>query len=147
VKIHGIKPEMVEGQPVIAEVLPVFKRFAQGTVLVAHNAYFDMLFINRKKQEARITLNNAVLDTALLCCLVMPHQKDQSLDAVAKRLGVRIYARHTSLGDAMTAAEIFLALLPLLKYKGITTLRQACFETQKAFPDSGLECPGNLKSE
>ncbi|MFO8033501.1 MAG: 3'-5' exonuclease [Desulfohalobiaceae bacterium] len=141
VKIHGIKPEMVEGQPVIAEVLPVFKRFAQGTVLVAHNAYFDMMFINRKKQEARITMNNAVLDTALLSCLVMPHQKDQSLDAVAKRLGVRIYARHTSLGDAMTAAEIFLALLPLLRHKGITTLRQACLETYKAFPESGLECP------
>ncbi|MFW5961229.1 MAG: exonuclease domain-containing protein [Desulfohalobiaceae bacterium] len=138
IKIHGIKQEMVEGQPVISEVLPVFKRFAQGTVLVAHNAYFDMHFLRRKEKQAQVQLDNPVLDTALLSWLIMPHQKDQGLDAVAKRLGVRIYSRHTSLGDALTAAEILLALLPLLNYKGIRTVRQACNETKKAFPDSGL---------
>ncbi len=125
IQIHGIRPEMLEGQPIITEVLPLFQRFVQGTVLVAHNAAFDMQFLNRKKEMAKVRLNNVVLDTAQLSYVLMPHQKDQGLDAVAKRLGVRLYARHTSLGDAMTAAEVFLALLPFLKYKGITTLRQA----------------------
>jgi hypothetical protein len=44
VKIHGITPEMLAGQPPIAQVLPVFRAFVADTVLVAHNAAFDMRF-------------------------------------------------------------------------------------------------------
>lgn len=137
IRIHGIRPEMVEGQPIITEVLPIFQKFAQGTVLLGHNAFFDMQFLNRKKDLAQVKLDNTVLDTALLSALVMPQHKDQSLEAVAKMLGVRIHARHTSLGDAMTAAEIFLALLPLLKHKGLKSLRQVCRAVQRVSLDTG----------
>ena len=146
IQIHGIRPEMLEGQPTITDVLPLFQRFVQGTVLVAHNAAFDMQFLNRKEKMAKGHLRNVVLDTAKLSYVLMPHQKDHGLDAVAKRFGVRLYARHTSLGDAMTAAEVFLALLPFLKYKGITTLRQAVDQMNLCL-DSGpfhLQQPADL---
>ncbi len=129
--IHGIQPEMLEGQPFIEEVLPFFQEFAKGTVLVAHNAVFDMEFLRAKEETTRVRLNNPVLDTALLSALVHPHQKDHHLENVAKRLGVKVYGRHTSLGDAMTTAEMFLKLQKPLAQKKILTLRQACSESQR----------------
>jgi len=133
IAIHGIKPEMLEGQPFIEEVLPYFQEFAKGTVLVAHNAVFDMQFIRDKEPRTKVKLNNPVLDTALLSAIIHPHQKDHFLESVAKRLGVKVYGRHTSLGDAMTTAEMFLKLQTLLVKKNIRTLRQACSESQRIY--------------
>lgn len=54
---------------------------------------------------------------------------------LAKRLGIEVDARHSSLGDALVTGEVFLKLIPLLAQKGITTLaktRQASLGTELA---------------
>ncbi len=125
IRIHGIRPEILRGQPLIEEVLPDFQQFIKGTVLVAHNIDFDLRFLQLKEKKLGLRFDNPSLDILFLSCLVHPHQEDHSLEGIAQRLGTHVYARHTSFGDALTAAEILLRLFPLLEEKGIYTLTQA----------------------
>ena len=124
-RIHGIDDDMLAGGPAIELVLPRFAAFVNGTVLIAHNAAFDMRLFAMKKETSGITFDGPVLDTMVLSSVVHPHHEDHTLEGVAKRLGVAVVGRHTALGDALMTAEVFLKLLPLLADKGITTLRQA----------------------
>jgi DNA polymerase-3 subunit epsilon len=125
VRIHGIEPAMLAGQPVIARVLPRFHAFCADTVLVAHNAAFDMRFLQLKEAATGLRFDQPVLDTLMLSAVAHPHQPNHTLEAIAARLGLNIVGRHTALGDAIVTGEIFLRLLPLLAAAGITTLRQA----------------------
>lgn len=125
VAVHGITPEMLRGMPDPASVLPQFHRFVEDTVIVGHNVAFDMRFLNLKEARLGIQFTNHVLDTLLLTYVVHPNQEEQSLEAIAARLGIAVTGRHTALGDALTTAEIFLALIPLLAEQGIRTLCQA----------------------
>ncbi|MBW2438023.1 MAG: DNA polymerase III subunit epsilon, partial [Deltaproteobacteria bacterium] len=133
VKIHGIHPEMLIGQPLIDQVLPVFHRFATNTILVAHNAAFDMRFLQLKEAQTGIQFVNPVLDTLLLSAVVHPSHENHDLEAISQRLGVRILGRHTALGDASATGEIFLKMLPLLAQKGIYTLKEAMAASRKTY--------------
>lgn len=133
--IHGIRSEMVAGQPTIETVLPAFHAFAQDTVLVGHNAAFDMRFLQLKEAVTGLVFDQPVLDTLLLSALVHPQQESHRLEAIAERLGVPVLGRHTALGDAMVTGEVFLKLVPLLAELGIRTLgeaREAARETYYA---------------
>lgn len=133
IPIHGIQPEMVVGQPTIDQVLPAFHAFAQDTVLVAHNAAFDMRFLQLKEAQVGLAFDHPVLDTLLLSALVHPNQDSHRLEALAERFNVTIVGRHTALGDAMVTAEVFLKLIPLLAEKGIHTLGEAREAAQKTY--------------
>lgn len=133
IPIHGIQPEMVVGQPVIEEVLPAFHAFAQDTVLVAHNAAFDMRFLQIKEKKTGIVFDHPVLDTLLLSAVVHPNQDSHRLEAIAERFNVTIIGRHTAMGDAMVTAEVMIKLIPLLAEKGIHTLGQAREAAQQTY--------------
>ncbi len=133
IPIHGIRPEMVKGQPTIDQVLPAFHTFAQDTVLVAHNAAFDMRCLQVKEAKTGVVFDHPVLDTLLLSAVLHPNQESHRLEAIAERFNVTIIGRHTALGDALVTAEIFAHMIPLLMEKGITTLGQARAEAQKTY--------------
>ena len=133
IPIHGIQPEMLVGKPTIAKVLPAFHAYAQDTVLVAHNAAFDMRFLQLKEASTGVRFEQPVLDTLLLSALVHPNQESHGLEAIAERFDVKLVGRHTALGDALATAEIFVKLLPLLAGMGIHTLAQAREAAQKTF--------------
>ncbi|HEY2929276.1 3'-5' exonuclease [Piscinibacter sp.] len=133
IAIHGIRPEMLVGQPTIADVLPAFHAFARDTVLVAHNAAFDMRFLQLKEAPTGIRFDQPVLDTLLLSALLHPNQESHALEAIALRLGVDATGRHAALRDAMVTAEVFLKLVPLLADKGIHTLGQAREAARKTY--------------
>ncbi len=133
IPIHGITPDMVVGQPTIEDVLPAFHTFAQDTVLVAHNAAFDMRFLQLKEAVTGIVFDQPVLDTLLLSAVVHPNQESHRLEEIAARFDVTVLGRHTALGDAMVTAEVFQKMIPLLAEKGIHTLSQAREAAQQTY--------------
>ena len=133
IPIHGIQPEMVEGHPTIGEVLPAFHAFVGDTVLVAHNAAFDMRCLQVKEKVTGVVFDQPVLDTLLLSAVVHPNQESHALEAIAERFNINIHGRHTALGDAMATAEVFLHLINLLEEQGIHTMGQARIAAQKTY--------------
>ena len=124
-KIHEIYPEMLKGKPLITEVLPRFQDFVEGAVLVAHNAAFDMKFLEMKEDAAGVKFTQPVLDTLLLSAAIHPHQELHNLEDIADRFGLPILGRHTALGDSILTAEALLKIIPVLDSLGIQTLKQA----------------------
>ncbi len=125
IPIHGITDETLRGQPTIDRVLPEFHAFCEDTVLVAHNAAFDMRFLQMKEASTGIVFRQPVLDTLLLSAVIHPNQASHRLEAIAERLGINVIGRHTALGDAIVTGEVFLRMIPLLAEQGIHTLREA----------------------
>jgi len=131
IKVHGIQPEMLQGQPPIEVALSYFKRFSENTVLIGHNAAFDMRMIQIKEPVTGIRFTQPVLDTMFLSAVLHPAHRYHSLEAIAERLGLCIKGRHTAVGDATATAEIFLKFVPLLARKNILTLKDAILASQK----------------
>ena len=123
--IHGITEDMLRGQPTIDRVLPAFREFCEETVLVAHNAAFDMRFLQMKEEATGVHFPQPVLDTLLLSAVIHPNQESHRLEAIAERFGINVIGRHTALGDAIVTGEVFLKMIPLLAEQGIRTLREA----------------------
>ncbi|MCM2287928.1 MAG: exonuclease domain-containing protein [Sulfuritalea sp.] len=133
IPIHGITEAMVNGQPRLDVVLPAFHEFCAETVLVAHNAAFDLRFFQLKEDSLGIRFTQPVLDTLLLSAVIHPSQESHSLENIAERLGINVIGRHTALGDAYVTGEVFLKMIPLLADMGILTLRQALDAAQKTY--------------
>ncbi|MGB5079241.1 MAG: exonuclease domain-containing protein, partial [Burkholderiales bacterium] len=132
-RFHGIDQGALAGQPTIGEALPAFHKFCEDTVLVAHNAAFDMRFLELKEKAAGVRFEQPVLDTLLLSAVAHPALNDHRLEAIAERLGVPVIGRHTALGDALLAGEVFLRLLGQLRELGIATLGQALDASRETY--------------
>lgn len=131
--VHGISDAMVADAPDPVQAIARFHGFAEGAVLIAHNAPFDMTFLRRREEQIGRRFDNPILDTVLLSAVVYGRTESHSLDALAHRLGVTIpqEARHTALGDTIATAEVFLKLLPILKGRGIVTFGDVLTEIRK----------------
>ncbi|MCP4672623.1 MAG: 3'-5' exonuclease, partial [Desulfobacula sp.] len=132
-RIHGINYEMVMEKETIKKVLPRFRQFTSDTVLLGHNIAFDMKMLKLKEKPTGIRFNNPTLDTLLLSAVLHPVHEQHDMENIAKRLGVNIIGRHTALGDAITTAEIFKKLIPILNSNGILTLKDALKASKKTY--------------
>ena len=131
--VTGIDNAMLDGQPTIDRVLPAFHEFCEDTVLVAHNAAFDMRFLHLKEAATGVRFTQPVLDTLLLSAVIHADLASHSLEAIAERMAVNRIGRHTALGDAIMTAEAFLRMVPLLAEKGIRTLGEARAASQRTY--------------
>lgn len=83
----------MQDQPTLDTMLPAFHAFAQDTVLVPHNAAFDMRFLQLKEARTGLHFEQPVLDTLPLSAVAQPNQESQGLEAFAERLGVTVMRR------------------------------------------------------
>lgn len=132
-EVHHITNAMVKDAPKIDVAGRQLHSFARGAVLVAHNAPFDLEFLRRHEAEIGAKFTNPVLDTVLLSAIVFGQSEEHTLDAISKRLGVKIppEARHTAMGDTIATADVFIKLLRMAEEKGIRTFGDALTEMRK----------------
>jgi DNA polymerase III epsilon subunit-like protein len=124
--IHGITDSMVAGAPGIEAVLDSLTGVWGDGILVGHGVAFDLAVLAREAQvRGRRLPDTPTLCTMRLTAALHPHWTDVTLDTIAGRFGVKIRDRHTARGDAEAAAAILMALLPLLRARGVTTLGEA----------------------
>lgn len=123
--ITGITDEMVADKPGVCNVISDFLDFAGDATLVAHNAEFDLAFMNIKlKWYTKTAIYNPVIDTYKLARAFYPELGTHDLDTLLKHHRVEVQGRHTALGDSLMTAQMFLHYLQVLEAKNIETLKQ-----------------------
>ena len=116
-EITGITDEMVRGAPRIEDTLPLFIEYIEDFPLVAHNAPFDMGFLELALKKIGLKpLENEIIDTVLLSKRVFSNSSRHNMDAVLRRLGISYDTtkRHRSMEDAYLTALSFLRLRRML---------------------------------
>ncbi len=132
-EVHGITEAMVQDAPFVEEVVARFHKFAEGAVLIAHNAPFDMEFLRRMEPALDLRFDHPVFDTVLLSAVIYGQHEVHSLDALTHRLGITIpeEARHTAIGDTVATADAFLKLMPMLQGRGLATFGDVLTEVRR----------------
>ena len=115
VELTGISNSLVENEPTIEEVIPKFYEFSKDSVLVAHNAKFDISFIRREYKNNNLEFNHPILDTLVLARATMTHMKRFNLGTLCKNLGVSLVGAHRAVNDAEATAEVFIKLIEKIK--------------------------------
>src|SRR5215213_2662978 len=124
--IHGIDNAAVAQAPSFGAVWREFCQAVEGSVLIGHTVGFDLAVFQRECERAGVPWTQPqALDTRLLAEIAEPALADYSLESLANWLGVEIADRHSALGDALSAAHIFQALIPKLRDRNIRTLAEA----------------------
>jgi DNA polymerase III subunit epsilon len=111
IRIHGLRPADLEDAPPLSSALDELLRALAGRVLIAHVAAIERGFLGPALRDAGLRLPRSI-DTAALARHVVAGNTDQvmSLAALAEELGLPVHRRHHAEGDALTTAQVFLAL-------------------------------------
>jgi DNA polymerase-3 subunit epsilon len=113
-EVHGLSIEFLKDYPVFKKVAQDFLDFVGDATLIAHNASFDMRFINAELKAAGFPLvpANQALDTLEIARKKFPGAQN-SLDALCRRFGVDNSSRekHGALLDSEILAEVYLELI------------------------------------
>ena len=123
-RLTGINDGMVMDEPPVEKVLPRFLDFCGAAVMVAHNASFDMSFIEYNAEQLGIDFKPTIVDTVALARILLPELKRFKLDTVAKALNVSLENHHRAVDDAEATAHIFMAFIERLEKREVMTLGQ-----------------------
>jgi len=124
-ELTGISDDMVKNAPQFSEIAEEFLAFVGDAVLVAHNAPFDIRFINHEigKVFDGYRLGNPHLCTVQLSRKLLPQIDNHRLHTVADYYSIIIENRHRAADDALATAKIFVEFLSWFREKGMNDLR------------------------
>ena len=118
VEVTNITDDMVKDAETIDKVFPKMMDFIGDSVLVAHNADFDIGFLKYNATQLGYTLNNTYLDTLRLAKELFPDYKKYKLGIIAENLGIKVEVAHRALDDVDTTVKVFNVMIDMLKEKG-----------------------------
>ena len=114
IKLTGITNEMVADAPDDVDVVKKFLEFADGRMLVAHNANFDVSFIRAVADRNGLQFNNPYCDTVPISRSTLRELKKHTLDSIADALKLGGFNHHRAVDDAEVLAKIFVRLLDMV---------------------------------
>ena len=112
INLTSITDDMLQDAPEVEAVLKRFHRWTEDAIFVAHNASFDMGFLNAGYKKVGLEkATNPVIDTLELGRLLYPELKNHRLNTLAKKLDVELTQHHRAIYDAEATGYIFLKML------------------------------------
>jgi len=125
VNIHGITDRMVKNAPLFSEIAAELLQFINNTVIVAHNAGFDMSFIKWEFSNSGYDVS----DIPRLCTLIMarkllPSLPSKKLGRLCDHFGIDSGLAHSALSDSAATAELFVILMNRYNYRNSKNVKQ-----------------------
>ncbi len=135
-EVTNITDDMVRDAETIDIVFPKLLDFIKDSVLVAHNAEFDMGFLRHNAKVLGYNFDFTYLDTLALAKDLFPEYNSYKLGRIAKSLGIKVDVAHRALDDVGTTVKVFNVMLDMLNKRGVETLEEinnfeADFEAKK----------------
>ena len=118
VEVTNITDDMVKDAETIDKVFPKMMDFIGDSILVAHNADFDIGFLKYNAKQLGYTLDNTYIDTLRLSKELFPDFKKYKLGIIAENLGIKVEVAHRALDDVDTTVKVFNVMIDMLKEKG-----------------------------
>ncbi|MGN0145146.1 MAG: exonuclease domain-containing protein, partial [Clostridium sp.] len=135
IEVTNITDDMVRDAETIDKIFPKMLEFIDGSVLVAHNAEFDVGFLKHYARVLGYDFDFTYLDTLTLAQDLFPEYKSYKLGRIAKNLGIKVEVAHRALDDVDTTVKVFNVMIDMLKERGAETLEDieeyACNEESK----------------
>ena len=115
IRIHGLRAADLVGAPALADAIEPIIESLTGRVVVAHSAWVERAFLGAALREFGLRLAEPVLDTACLASHLLGasaggEEQILELSDTARRLGLPVHRPHHADGDALTTAQLFIAL-------------------------------------
>ena len=117
-EVTNITDDMVADSETIDKVFPKILDFIEGSVLVAHNAPFDMGFLKQNAKILGYEFDYTYLDTLSLAKDLFPDYKKYKLGKIAENLGIKVEVAHRALDDVDTTVKVFNVMMKMLKERG-----------------------------
>ena len=117
-EVTNITDDMVADAETIDKVFPRILDFIEGSVLIAHNAPFDMGFLKQNAKNLGYEFDYTYIDTLSLAKDLFPDYKKYKLGKIAENLGIKVEVAHRALDDVDTTVKVFNVMMKMLKERG-----------------------------
>ena len=122
VNVTHITDEMVKDAPTIEEIMPKVLEFMGDSVLVAHNADFDIGFMKYNCEKMGLDFEHSHIDTLRLAKTVFPDFGRYRLGYIAEKLNIKVDVAHRALDDVKTLVAVFNEMILKAKDNGAKTI-------------------------
>ena len=130
IRLTGISPDMLVGQPPLEDVMTQFLKFIEGSILVAHNAEFDASMIKSACSQMGVDLEWPYLCTLKMARELLPDLENKKLDTLARHYGLTFESRHRAIGDIKVTCGVLREMFEQEAYSIVTwgEAKHCCIE-------------------
>lgn len=141
--VHGIEDADVEGAPLLGEILPDLEAFLGSALLIGHNIGYDLAVLSAEYRRAgRAWRQPRSLDVRMLARIAAPTLAHYSLKPLCEWLAIETKEAGSTIDDAIATAQVYEALVPILRRRNIRTLAEALAASRELTDDEARTAGG-----